>query len=92
MKKKLICLLVAVVSMFALPNVASAGCLNSMDVVSNPEIVNVQEIPVNCEVSTPTPDRRVVVVERLIIIEYSDGSVYAYYERYIYIEGWCLDM
>jgi len=87
MKRILFCLLVAVVSMFALPNVASAGCLNGMEVVSNPEIVNVQEIPVNCEVSTPTPDKRVVIVERLIVIEYSDGTIFAYYERYVYIEG-----
>lgn len=75
----------AMVSMFAMPNMAGAKCLDYMETANSPEVANVQKIPVKSEVVCPTPERSVVVVETLVIVRFSDGSTYVYYERAVYI-------
>lgn len=67
-------------SMFAMPNVADAKCMDCMELENSSEVVNVQKIPVKSEVTFPTPYRCVVVVETVFIITFGDSSTYIYYE------------
>lgn len=75
----------AIVSMFAMPNIVDAKCADYMEMANSPEVVDVQKIPVKSEVTCPTPDTSVVVVETVVIIRFSDESTYIYYEREVYI-------
>lgn len=74
----------AMVSLFAMPNMAGAKSMNFIEMASSPEVVNVQKIPVKSEVVCPTPERSVIVVETIVIVRFSDGSTYVYYERTVY--------